>query len=161
MSYVSKRPTKTSWSNVIPAPTCLTTAVCLVRTELLFTLRLVWENPGHAIAVTIPHPEYLKVHPIAPGCGTWELGSCGQDDEIYTHMWDVCLVIEVELCIVYFKWYDTYPDTHEAIFDMYQFCLILDQKNLIYPQISWEFGYFNDQNILNLSKSVSFEVSCN
>ncbi len=24
------------------------------------------------------------------------------------------------LCIVYFKRYDTYHDTHEAIFDMYQ-----------------------------------------
>ncbi len=33
------------------------------------------------------------------------------------------------------------------------FCLvfmILDQNNLIYPQISLEFGNFNDQNILNL-----------
>ncbi len=38
------------------------------------------------------------------------------------------------------------------------FCLVLDQKNLIYPQISWEFGNFNDQNTLNLSKNVSFEV---
>ncbi len=41
------------------------------------------------------------------------------------------------------------------------FCLVLDQKNMIYPQISWEFGNFNDQNILNLRKHVSFEVSCN
>ncbi len=32
------------------------------------------------------------------------------------------------------------------------FCLILDQKNLIYPQISLEFGNFNDQIILNLNK---------
>ncbi len=41
------------------------------------------------------------------------------------------------------------------------FCLILDKKNLIYPQISQEFGYFNDQNILNLDKNVLFEESCN
>ncbi len=41
------------------------------------------------------------------------------------------------------------------------FCLILDQKNLIYPQISRELGYFNDQNILNLSKNVLFKVSFN
>ncbi len=39
------------------------------------------------------------------------------------------------------------------------FCLILDQINLIYPQIPQEFGNFNDQNILNVSKIVSFEVS--
>ncbi len=37
------------------------------------------------------------------------------------------------------------------------FCQILDHFYFIfYPQISWEFGYFNDQNILNLSKNVSF-----
>ncbi len=34
-------------------------------------------------------------------------------------------------------------------------------KNIICPQISWEFGNFNDQNTLNLSKNVSFEVSLN
>ncbi len=38
-------------------------------------------------------------------------------------------------------------------------CMVLDEKTL-YPQISWEFGNFNDQNILNLSKNVSFEVLC-
>ncbi len=36
------------------------------------------------------------------------------------------------------------------------FYLVLDKKNLIYPQISLEFGNFNDQNTLNLSKNVSF-----
>ncbi len=41
------------------------------------------------------------------------------------------------------------------------FCLVFDKKNLVYPQISLEFGKFNDQNILNLSKSVLFEVSHN
>ncbi len=41
------------------------------------------------------------------------------------------------------------------------FCLILDLKNLIYPQISWEFWNFKDQNILNLSKNVPFEISRN
>ncbi len=35
----------------------------------------------------------------------------------------------------------------------------LDQKNVIYPQIVWEVGNLNEQNILNLSKTVSFEVS--
>ncbi len=41
------------------------------------------------------------------------------------------------------------------------FCLVLDKKNLIYTQMSWEFGYFYDKNILNLSKNVLFEVSFN
>ncbi len=41
------------------------------------------------------------------------------------------------------------------------FCLVLDPKKLTYPQISLEFGNFNDQNILNLSKNVLFEVPCN
>ncbi len=41
------------------------------------------------------------------------------------------------------------------------FCQIFDQKNLICRQISLEFGNFNDQNNINLSKTVSFEVSCN
>ncbi len=41
------------------------------------------------------------------------------------------------------------------------FCLVLDPKNFIYLQIAQEFGNFIDQNILNLSKNVSFEVSCN
>ncbi len=40
------------------------------------------------------------------------------------------------------------------------FCLVLDQKYLIYPQISQEFGNFNDQNNLNLCKNVSFEILC-
>ncbi len=58
------------------------------------------------------------------------------------------------LCIVYFKRYDTYHDTHQVISDMYQRYILsaFRPKNLIYPQISREFGYFNDQNILNLSK---------
>ncbi len=68
------------------------------------------------------------------------------------------VVSVVWLCIIYFKWYDTYYDTHvhEAIFDMYQQYIlsVLDQKNLI-------FGNFNDQNIRTLIKNVSFEVSCN
>ncbi len=41
------------------------------------------------------------------------------------------------------------------------FCLVSDLKHLIFPQISWEFGNFNDHNTLNLSKNVSFEVSFN
>ncbi len=67
------------------------------------------------------------------------------------------------LCIVYFKRYDTYHDAHKAIFDMYTQNILYGfrPKNLIYPQISQEFGNFNDQNILNLSKSGSFEVFCN
>ncbi len=28
--------------------------------------------------------------------------------------------LEIGLCIIYFKRYDTYHNTHEAIFDMYQ-----------------------------------------
>ncbi len=35
------------------------------------------------------------------------------------------------------------------------------RKNLICQKISWTFGNFNDQNNINLSKNVSFEVSCN
>ncbi len=68
------------------------------------------------------------------------------------------------LCIIYFKQCNTYHDTHELIFDMYQqytFCPVLDQKNLTYPQISWEFGNFNDQSIVNLSKNILFQVSYN
>ncbi len=51
----------------------------------------------------------------------------------------------------------------EVIFDMYQWYIlnVLDQKYLIYPEILREFWNFNDQNILNLSKNVSFEVVCN
>ncbi len=41
------------------------------------------------------------------------------------------------------------------------FCLVLDHKNLMYPQISLEFRNLIDQNILNLIKNISFEVSCN
>ncbi len=65
--------------------------------------------------------------------------------------------------IIYFKRYDTYHDTHEAIFDMYQqyFCLVLDQKNLICPHISWAFGNFDEQNTLNLSENVSYKVLYN
>ncbi len=43
----------------------------------------------------------------------------------------------VGLCIIYFKRYDTYHDTHEAIFDMYQRYILssfFTKKNLIYPQ---------------------------
>ncbi len=49
------------------------------------------------------------------------------------------------LCIVYFKRYDTYNDTNEAIFDMYERIILsgFRPKNLIYPQISLVFGYFN------------------
>ncbi len=67
------------------------------------------------------------------------------------------------LYIFYFMWYDTYHDTHEAIFDMYQWYILsgFKPKNLTCPQISWEFGNFNDQNNINLSKNVLIEVSCN
>ncbi len=34
-------------------------------------------------------------------------------------------------------------------------------KKLDMPQTLWESGNFNDQNTLNLSKNVSFEVLCN
>ncbi len=69
----------------------------------------------------------------------------------------------VGLCIVYFKLYDTYHNTHEAIFDMYQQYILsgFRQKHLIYTQISQEFGNYYEQNILNLRKNVSFEVLCN
>ncbi len=60
------------------------------------------------------------------------------------------------LCIVYFKWYDTYRDTHEAIL-MVHFVWFLTNETLYIHKV----GYFNDQNILNLSKNVSFEVLCN
>ncbi len=44
---------------------------------------------------------------------------------------------------------------------MYQWYILfgLDQNNLIYPQIAKEVGNFNEQNILNLIKNISFEVS--
>ncbi len=66
----------------------------------------------------------------------------------------------IGLCIIYFS------DTIHIMIHMkwYPICindtfgLVLDKKYLIYPQKSLEFGYFNDQNILNLSKNVSFEV---
>ncbi len=69
----------------------------------------------------------------------------------------------VGLCIVYFKLYDTYHNTHEAIFDMYQQYILsgFRQKHLIYPKKLRTFSNFNDQNILNLRKNVSFEVLCN
>ncbi len=40
------------------------------------------------------------------------------------------------------------------------FCLVLDKIIDIFTNFTgiW---YFNEQNILNLSKNVSFEVSCN
>ncbi len=61
------------------------------------------------------------------------------------------------------KWYDTCHGTHEVIFDIYQWYILSDfrPKTLIYPQLLWEFGDFNHQNTLNLSKNVSFEVSGN
>ncbi len=59
------------------------------------------------------------------------------------------------LCIVYFMQYDTYHDTHEAIFDMYQRYIL--SKKLTWPQISCEFGNFNDQNNINLSKMYHFK----
>ncbi len=58
-------------------------------------------------------------------------------------------------------YHDTHThDTHEVIFDMYQRYILsgLTAKNLICTQISWN---FNDQNNINLSKNVSFEVLCN
>ncbi len=59
------------------------------------------------------------------------------------------------------KWYNTHHDTHEAIFDMYQryICLASNQTILIYPQISQEFGNFNDQNIINLSKNLKYIIT--
>ncbi len=56
--------------------------------------------------------------------------------------------------------YDTYHNTHEVIFDMYQWYILSDFR----PKINWYVhkfhGNFNDQNNLNLSKNVSFGVSC-
>ncbi len=63
---------------------------------------------------------------------------------------------ELGLYIIYFKWYDTSLDTHEVTFDMFQRYILsgFRQKKLICPNISWEFGNFNDQNTLNLSQSI-------
>ncbi len=58
------------------------------------------------------------------------------------------------LCIIYFKRYDIYHDIPEVIFDMYQWYILSGFRPKIYPQISLEFGNFNDKNILNLSKNV-------
>ncbi len=65
----------------------------------------------------------------------------------------------LELYIVYLKQYDTYYDTHEAIFYMYEQYILfsLIPNNVICPQISWEFGKFNGQNTLNLSQNVLFD----
>ncbi len=40
------------------------------------------------------------------------------------------------------------------------FCLVLAQ-NWTCPKLLWDFGNSNDQNTLNLSKNVLFEVSFN
>ncbi len=71
-------------------------------------------------------------------------------------IWSVCLSVN-------FKQYDTYHDTHEVLFDIYQRYILsgFRPNNFIHTQISQEFGNFNDQNTLNLSKYVSFEVLCN
>ncbi len=55
-------------------------------------------------------------------------------------------------------WYNTY-NTHEAIFDIYQQYILsgFRPKNLVCPQISWEFGNFNDQNN-KFKQNLSFEV---
>ncbi len=88
---------------------------------------------------------YLECSLISFGCSEGYHGGRGQGSVSF-----------------YFKQYNTYHNTHEAIFNMYQRYIMsgFRPKKLIYPDISWEFGYFNDQNILNLSKNVSFEVSC-
>ncbi len=46
---------------------------------------------------------------------------------------------------------------------MYQRYILsgFSKKIIIYVQISWEFGNFTNQNTVNLSKNVSFEVSFN
>ncbi len=65
----------------------------------------------------------------------------------------------IGLYIVYFMWYDTYHDTHEAIFNMYQQYILSDfrPKNLIFHKI---LGILLTK-ITNLGKNVSFEVLCN
>ncbi len=69
------------------------------------------------------------------------------------------------LCIIYFKRYDTYHDTHQAIFDMYQRYILSGfwprKVDISTNSNDQNILNFNDQNILNLSKNVSFEVSCN
>ncbi len=108
--------------------------------------------------------EYARKMRDDRGKGNLVVVDQGEEDQLEADELEVCIsaclwhVCEytywVGLCIVYFKRYDTYHDTHEAIFNMYQhtFCQVLDPKNLIYPQMSQEIWYFNDQNILNLSK---------
>ncbi len=71
-------------------------------------------------------------------------------------------VLALGLCIVYFKRYDiTIHMQRYSICINDTFYLVLDQKHIICPQISCEFGNFNDQNTLNLRKNVSYEVSFN
>ncbi len=45
---------------------------------------------------------------------------------LYESIWNNVEGSFLGLCIIYFKWYDTYHDTHEVIFDMYQqyICLV-------------------------------------
>ncbi len=80
-----------------------------------------------------------------------------------SHINMISNILALGLYIVYLKRYYTYHDIHKAIFDMYQryICFGLRPTNLIYPHILQEFGNFNDQNPINLSRNVLFEVSCN
>ncbi len=68
---------------------------------------------------------------------------------------------QLRLYIGYFKKYNNVT-IHRKRYLIYNdtFCLVLYQKCFICPQISWEFGNFNDQNILFFfSKNASFEGS--
>ncbi len=67
------------------------------------------------------------------------------------------------LYIIYFKWCNVYHDTHELIFNTYQQYILfsLRPRNLDMATILWDFEFGNDQNTLNISKNVSFEVSFN
>ncbi len=83
--------------------------------------------------------------------------------------WLICLkrcwwaIYTLGLYIIYFKRYDNIR-IHMKRYSICikdTFCLVLDQRSLICPQISWEFGKFNDQSNPNVSNNVLFEVSCN
>ncbi len=109
--------------------------------------RLAWIY--YILILLLEHHSIVSFQPFLQALDwvwSWWRDKVGQCNKICPCLLTTVLVSQLGLCIVYFKRYDN-TTIHMKRYSLCindTFRLVLDQKNSICQQISWEFWNFND-----------------